>query len=499
MQQSQKNSYASILKSSAIFGGTQIFTILINLIRGKAIAVFLGPDGMGVAALLTNTANMIQQFSSCGVTLTAVKDVSQADVSQNDRNIFDTLGNIRLLMILLGIIGLLFSLLFAQQLSNFTFGNNDYVVHFELLSIFIFLTTVASGELSILQGNKKLKKIALASVAGPFCGLLIGLPFYYFWGENGIVPGMLALSICSLGVNIYLNKDNFYLKKFLQVINLVEFKIASKRMISLGAVLMVAALLGTFSTYLLNIFITKNGGIGDVGYFQSANSMTNQYIGLVFTAMSIDYFPRLAAISDNKFKINELVNNQFEIVLLLVAPIITAFMLFSPLAVKILLTSKFLIIVPLLNAMAMGVFFKAASFPLGYISFAKGDKRVFFWMEGVFGNSLQLSVNILFYYFFGLKGLGYSFIIIFIIYFIIVSVVTNRRYQFQFNKSSLKLMVILGLGCISVFLLITLVENYIVKYFLSILVLIILSFFSIFELDKRVSFVKILVSKFQKK
>lgn len=499
MQQSQKTSYKAILKSSAIFGGTQIFTILINLIRGKVIAVFLGPAGMGVAALLTTTANMIQQFSSCGVNMTAVKDVSQANESQDQRNISDTLGNIRLLMILLGVIGLLFSLLFAKQLSIFTFGNNDYFVHFKLLSIFIFLSTIANGELSILQGNKKLRKIALASIAGPLCGLLIGLPFYYFLGENGIVPGMLALSFCSLCVNIYLNKDNFYLKKFLHVITLVEFTNASKRMISLGAVLMVTVLLGTFSTYFLNIFITKIGGVGDVGYFQSANSMTNQYLGLVLTAMSIDYFPRLAAISDNKLKINELVNNQLEIVLLLVAPIITAFMLFSPLAVKILLTSKFLVIVPLLNAMAMGAFFKAASYPLGYISFAKGDKRAFFWMEGIFGNFLQLSINILFYYFFGLKGLGYSFIIIYIIYFIIVSVVTNRRYQFQFNKSSLKLIAILGLGCISVFLLVTLIENFIVKYMLAIIVLMILSFFSVFELDKRISFIKTLVSKLHKK
>lgn len=495
MQQSKNTNYKSIIKSSAIFGGTQLFTILVNLIRGKVIAVFLGPAGMGVSALLTNTTNMIQQFSSCGVNLTAVKDISQAEAEQNVK-MSAMLLNIRTLIFVLAFVGLLICLLFAEQFSQFTFGNDKYIFEFRLLSIFIFLTTIASGELSILQGRKKFKKVALGSIIGALFGLLIGLPFYYYKGIYGIVPAMLALSLGTLGVNIYLNKNNFNLS--LRKINFNDFSIASKRMIGLGIVLMIAVLLGTFSTYLLNVFITRNGGVGDVGYFQSANSMTNQYIGLVFTAMSIDYLPRLAAISDDKLKINELVNNQFEIVLLLVAPIVTGFMAFSPLVVKILLTSKFLMIVPLLNAMALGAFFKAASYPLGYISFAKGDKRVFFWMEGVFANLLQLSLNVIFYYYFGLRGLGYSFVIIYLIYFFIVSVVVYQKYQFKFDLLSIKLMLMLGIGCISIFVVVTFVENFLLKYILGTLGLVILSSFSILELDKRINFIKIIKSKFTK-
>jgi O-antigen/teichoic acid export membrane protein len=498
MQQSQKNNFKSIIKSSAIFGGTQVFTILTSLVRGKVIAVYLGPAGMGIAALLTNTTSMIQQFSSCGVNMTAVKDVSQAEVDEDKKKIETTLGNIRLLVIFLGIVGLLISLIFAENFSIFTFGNSKYIFEFRLLSIFVFFTTIANGEMSILQGKKKFKKIAIGSVFGAVCGLLIGVPFYYFWGLDGIVPAMLALSFCTLGVNIYLNRGSFNFYLFFQQFSLLEFSVASKRMISLGMVLMIALLLGTLSTYLLNIFITKNGGVGDVGYFQAANSMTNQYIGLVFTAMSIDYFPRLSAICNNKLKTNELVNNQLEIVLLLVAPILTGFMIFSAVAVKILLTSKFLVIVPLLNAMAMGAFFKAASYPLGYISFSKGDKKTFFWMEGVFANLLQLSLNVLFYYYYGLKGLGYSFIVIYLSYLLIVSIVTNRKYEFSFEFSSLKLMSLLGAGCVSVFLIVTIIDDYFLKYILAICGLITILLFSAFELNKRIDILKMIKLKFKK-
>lgn len=499
MQETHNKNYKSILKGSAIFGGTQIFTIVVNLFRAKAIAVFLGPAGMGISSLLTSTANMIQQFSSFGINLTAVKDVAQVSESKDNGEIINRLSYIRLLFFCLGVIGGLVCLVFSSQLSMLTFGHQNYIFHFRLLSIFIFFTIISGGELSILQGQKQLKKIATGSIVSAVIGLTIGVPLYYYIKVDGIVPGMIAMSFSAYLTYFYHNKDNFYFKKIFFPENLSFFWSVSKRMISLGTILMISTLLGTLITYLLNIFITKNGGVGDVGFFQAANSMTNQYIGLVFTAMAIDYFPKLAAVSHENEKINEVVNSQLEVVLLLVTPIVLIFMLFSPLAIKILLTEKFIHIKPLLNAMALGVFFKAASYPLGYISFAKGDHKVFFWLEGILANLLQLGLNILFYYFFGLKGLGYSFIAIYITYLIIIGIVTNKVYNFTFTKISLKLIFFLGMGCLVVYLIDNTVDLPIIKYSIAGIATICLIIYCGVEINKRISFYGFLKSKFKNK
>ena len=42
LMSTNSNSYKSIMKGTAIFGGTQFFAILVNLIRGKLVAYFLG-------------------------------------------------------------------------------------------------------------------------------------------------------------------------------------------------------------------------------------------------------------------------------------------------------------------------------------------------------------------------------------------------------------------------------------------------------------------------
>ena len=77
----KQTSYRNIVKGAAIFGGVQIFQMLITILRGKAVAIFLGPAGSGVAALFASTTNIIIQFSSLGLGLSAVRDISQANES----------------------------------------------------------------------------------------------------------------------------------------------------------------------------------------------------------------------------------------------------------------------------------------------------------------------------------------------------------------------------------------------------------------------------------
>ena len=71
--QKDNNSYRNILKGTAMFGGVQVFNILINLLRGKMVAVLLGPEGMGISSLLAAASNTLQQFSSLGLNLSILK------------------------------------------------------------------------------------------------------------------------------------------------------------------------------------------------------------------------------------------------------------------------------------------------------------------------------------------------------------------------------------------------------------------------------------------
>ena len=496
MNVSDKNKYRTIVKSSAVFGGTQVFNILINIVRGKLIAIFLGPAGMGIAALFTNSSNMINQFTNFGVNLTAVKDISKESSSENPRDLLQLIYNFRILLLILGSIGAFISFVFAGTLSFQAFGSEKYEIHFKFLAIFMFFTTLSSGEMAILQGRRNLKKLAIGDVSSSIFGLSIGIPLYYYYGIDGIVPAMIALVLCNFIVYLFLNRDTLHLK-------LIKFKFdifiqSSKKMIYLGVVLMIASIIGTLCNYLINLYISNTGGVQDLGYFQAANSITNQYVGLVFTAMSIDYFPRLAAIVDSKIELNKLVNEQFEIVLLIIAPVISIVLVIAPWIIHLLLSSEFLVIIPILSVMSLGIFFKAASYPLGYISFAKGDRKVYFWLEGIFGNVMLLVLNICSYYFFGLFGLSISFLSFFIIYLFVIYAVVKNKYSFYFTKNSLILLFSLAFLLISILLTVSYVEILVVKYIVSSLLAFFVSLYSITELNKRIGFISIILQKLNK-
>jgi len=59
---------------------------------------------------------------------------------------------------------------------------------------------------------------------------------------------------------------------------------------------------------------------------------------------------------------------------------------------------------------ALGMYFKAASWSIGFIFLAKGASNTFFWSE-LAANSYLLLFNILGYKYFGLNGMGISFLL----------------------------------------------------------------------------------------
>lgn len=489
MQESK--SYKSILKGTALFGGVQVFNILINIIRGKLVAMILGPSGMGVTSLLNNVSALVQQFSSLGINYSAVRSISNAKNNTDETVLAKNITAYKKLLHITAILGASITLLFSKPITTFTFGDDKYQTFVILLSLAIVFQTLTNGEQAILQGLRELKKIAFSTTIGPLCGLLVGVPLYFFFGLDGIVPAMIILSLISYSIVKYytqkleINKITLTVKEIWSI---------GKEMISLGIVFIAATLIGTITTYLINAFIRNTGSLNDVGLYQAANSITNQYVGLVFAAMATDYYPKLSAVIHDRIKMKSHVDQQLEIVLLIVTPIVITIIITAPILIRILLTEDFLQITDIIRIMGFSVLFKATVFPVGYISFAKGDKKYFFYVEGIYTNIKTLLVFILFYYLYGLKGLGYAALCSSVLDLIVTIVLNRWRYKYQLSKIALSLL----MKCIIISV-ICLLSSYIANIYISTILmgitLIISYMYSYKELDKRIELTKLLKTK----
>ena len=428
----KENSYKSILKGTSIFGGVQVFQILINLVRGKFVAILLGPDGMGIASLFTTSSNTIQKFASLGLNLAIVREMAESSRDKDSASAFTALC-LRIIAAT-ALLGALVCVLFAAPLSRLTFGNSSMTWQFMLLGIAVAFGIAGSGLLSILQGLHEVKRLSKASIVGGLTGLLVGVPLYWLYGTQGIVPAMIVLSAAMFF---------FYYASLRKTIPLATFKGFSrqhlpiiKRMVGLGIILMASDLIGTSMTYALNLFISRLGSDYDLGLYQAANSATAQYSGMVFTAMAMDYFPRLTKAAHDNRLMHEIVNRQSEIVSLIIAPAACLLILTAPLVIQVLFTKEFEPVLPLMRWMGLGITLRALLMPMAYITFAKDNKRVFFCLEGIFGNVLTLALSCAGYYFFGLIGLGYALVADNAICLAVYYIVNRRLYAYRFSQEA---------------------------------------------------------------
>lgn len=440
-------SYRSILKGTSIFGGVQIFNIIINLVRGKFVAVILGPEGMGISSLFMSASTTIQRISSLGLNQAIVRETALASGEETTSS--KVMAAVRKMTTLTSLLGVLVCVLFCIPLSRLTFGTDSYAWQFILLGVAVGLTIAANAKLAVLQGLHQVKSISKASIVGGLTGLCVGVPLYYIWGDKGIVPAIVALAL-SLYIFYSINLSRCGVDSHKTSWNWKEHKPIMKRLVLLGAVLMASDVIGSTVIYLINLFIRSQGSIDDVGLYQAANSVTNQYAGLVFAAMAMDYYPRLSKVSKDNEMMKQVVNRQTEIVSLLIAPAMCALIISSPIIIRILLSDKFMEIIPLMRWMGLGILIKALSFPMGYIAFAKGNKKVFFLLEGLTGNLIYLLLSCLGFYFFGLIGIGYALVVENMISLLIYYVVNYNLYHYNFNKESLSYLltsIILGGLC----------------------------------------------------
>lgn len=489
-----QNSYKESLKATSLFGGVQVFNILIQIIRSKFAAVLLGPEGMGIMGLLNSTISMISSFTNCGLGTSAVRNIAEANGSNDTGRILLVISVFRRLVWITGLLGTLICLFAAPYLSQLTFGNKEYTFAFILLSVAILLMQLTSGQNALMQGLRKYRYLAKANVTGNAVSLIFIIPLYYIWKIEAIVP-VLLLSNIIIFILAYVYARKVKIEK--TKVTTDQIKLEGKSMLRMGILISLQGILSVLASYLIRIFIGRVGSFDDVGLYNAGFTIVNTYVGLVFTAMATDYYPRLSSVaSDNKAFVKT-INQQAEISLLLLAPVIIAFIVYVRFAVILLYSSKFIPVEEMMYWAMAAMFFKAMAWSMSYGLLAKGASKIFFWNEFI-TVCYGLIFNVAGYYFWGLTGLGISSFIKYGLYFLQLWFICRKSCDLKFNKSIIKLF-ILFFSITIVILICKLLINNGIHYVIGTLLLIVTSYYSYVGLDQRIGLKQIITSKLSHK
>ncbi len=211
---------------------------------------------------------------------------------------------------------------------------------------------------------------------------------------------------------------------------------------------------------------------------------------MVFTAMGTDYYPRLSLVASDNNQCKEQMNQQSEIAVLILAPILIGFLVFINWAVILLYSSQFLAITGMIYWATLGIFFKALSWAIAFVFLAKGASKLFFWNE-LAGSVTGLVFSVLGYHFAGLTGLGISFFIGYMVYFIQVFLIAKIKFGFSFYSSLSTIFLVQFLLALSCFAVVNLIKQP-YFYLLGLVLISISGWYSYKELEKRIGIKEII-------
>ena len=493
LEGAEKSSYRSIFKATSLFGGVQVYQILIGIIKQKFVAILLGTAGMGIQGLYQAAIQMVQSFTSMGHAQSAVRDVSEANGAGDTHRIGRTVAIVRRLVWITGLLGMVSTIVFSPILSKTSFGDYHYIWPFVILSIVLLLDQICAGQKVVLQGMRRLKDLAKASAIGVTVGLFVSVPLYYFWGTKGIVPALIATSLTALLLSWFYSRK-VQIEKV--VVTTRESIKGGTLMLKLGIAMSINAILGTALAFVLRAFIRHTGGIEEVGLFTAGFAIMNTYVGMVFNAMSTDYFPRLSAVNKDNEKCGEIINQQGEIAVLILAPIIISCIILMPFIIRLIYSEDFLPANEYISWAILGLMFKAASFVISYVFLAKAESKLFVINETI-TKIYMIGMEIAGYYFFGLAGLGVAFLLTYLIYSIQVYIISRKRYGFGFSSSFIRVFLI-EFAMVAVSFVLTHTVKSLCGYIPQIILVSCCVLFSLRELNRRMELVHVF-NKIRKK
>ena len=482
-EQSQTSSYRSIFKATSLFGGVQVYNILISIIKSKFVALLLGPTGVGILGLYQSATQLIRSISSLGLSQSAVRNVSEANATGDKHRVSLVVTILRRLVWITGLLGMVLVMVLSPVLSQTTFGNKDYVFPLIILSVTLLIDQLSAGQNVLLQGLRRLKDLAKASALGATVSLLVTVPIYYLFGIKGIVPTLILNSSITFFFSWYFSR-RIRIEK-VRVDSQTVLK-EGKNMLQMGVAMSISGILVYISSYVLRSFIRMEGGVDAVGLFTAGFTIMTSYAGLVFNAMSTDYYPRLASVNEDNEKCRLIMNQQAEIGVLIIAPLMTFCVVFIPLVVQILYSEKFLGANSYIIWCALGMLFKMASWSVAFVFVAKGESKLFIINETI-SNIYVLGIYLLGYHLRGLEGLGVANMVGYLIYTLQVYIIARFRYNFSFSSLFIKVFLmhlVLVASCVGI---VYFAPSDLFKYVIGSLIIILSLLMSLRGLDKRIS------------
>ncbi len=158
----------TLIKTSVLTAISTIIKVISAFIINKVIAIYVGPSGLAIVGQLQNFMELIVTFSNGAITNGIVKYTAEYQTIEQKQKIFSSSIVISLIC---SLIISIFLFGFSEYLSELILKDIQYSSVFVVFGATIFLFALNTILMSILNGQKEIKKYVLVNIASSIFSL----------------------------------------------------------------------------------------------------------------------------------------------------------------------------------------------------------------------------------------------------------------------------------------------------------------------------------------
>jgi O-antigen/teichoic acid export membrane protein len=414
-----------LLKVSFLSGILTVFRMGCGFIIIKVIAIYTGPSGI---ASLGQFQSLISSFN--GIANAPVGSGIVRYTSENQKNGFEACSPwwqaglhfslyLSIPLMLLGI-------LLSPYISKWLLGDSNYYLPVILACLFLPFGMFGTFITSVVNGLQQYRRYMLFGMASVLISMIIMIFFVSQGGLNGaLIAAALQTGLAGFVLIILVWKQDWFKKKYLFK------KPAKKNITAIGKYVLMAITSAVFvplSLILVRKILIHNVGLTETGYFQSVWKISEVYLGIITTALSVYYLPQLSKLTQFE-DIKKEINHVTKIIMPFVILLAILVYIFRDTIIALLFTSSFAPCRDLFLIQLVGDVVKILSWLYAYPMLSSGNAKWFIVTEIIFAGGFVL-FSFIFVNLYGIHGANYAYLLNYALYCVIMYI-NLRRFYFE--------------------------------------------------------------------
>lgn len=404
-----------LYKVASLNSAAVITRILSGFLTSKAIAYFIGAEGLALVGNLRDFLRFAQSFSILGLYNGVVKYI--AEFKNNTQELSKTISTVFYVGFISSFIISLLCYFYAQEINDYLFpGYNDYAFVIRILAVAMPFYALNMFSFAILNGFSKYRILLVINIIGQLLGTFVTV--FLIWLnklDGALVAVVIAESLIFLITVVGIANQ----RSLVGLIQVKNIRLASIKKLSTYSIMaLFSAIVLPLVSIEIRSYIIDNVNQQAAGFWELMTRISKYYLMFVSSLLTLYILPRLSEI-DNVKEFRKEVFEFYKTIIPVFGLGLLAIYFLRPFIIIIFSTSEFQPVEDLFFWQLLGDFIKVLSIVIAYQFLAKN----MFWhyiITEAFSVTLMYFTSLYFIDIYGVKGATIAHFVTYVVYYIVI-------------------------------------------------------------------------------